>query len=382
MGLPFDCAQGPKYRSVTRKSRGNLWYNNSMTMDKNKLIWLAGGTIVVLLLVIAFLLGKLSNRQQLVEEAPTRTERQVSKTTGEKSSQSKSQKVDKTDSWREVSLRDEQTGAELFTTKLPEGWQAQLSTSWTMVDLNYPLLAAISIVNPEGDATLSIYSNIAYAEVFGVTTGKQSERMDRNFNITYRDYRPADEALDMVLDEIGLTQLQEVQEVPVSNAQEEAVIDVAEKQGKKLYQELVKTGNIHSVDKEHLSSVAEKVYRNEEGYLQAATATLGSTIEIPNVMETTNWELPYVVFYGGKDKQAFDRDLATAWQIVGESNFTPGFYAINEEYSQMISQSGDKIDRAMMIDSLINGNAAEHVSERAQTLSDYNRQLLSQFSQE
>ncbi|MBQ6436294.1 hypothetical protein IJJ27_01880 [bacterium] len=353
-----------------------------MTMDKNKLIWLAGGTIVVLLLVIAFLLGKLSNRQQLVEEAPTRTERQVSKTTGEKSSQSKSQKVDKTDSWREVSLRDEQTGAELFTTKLPEGWQAQLSTSWTMVDLNYPLLAAISIVNPEGDATLSIYSNIAYAEVFGVTTGKQSERMDRNFNITYRDYRPADEALDMVLDEIGLTQLQEVQEVPVSNAQEEAVIDVAEKQGKKLYQELVKTGNIHSVDKEHLSSVAEKVYRNEEGYLQAATATLGSTIEIPNVMETTNWELPYVVFYGGKDKQAFDRDLATAWQIVGESNFTQGFYAINEEYSQMISQSGDKIDRAMMIDSLTNGNAAEHVSERAQTLSDYNRQLLSQFSQE
>lgn len=233
-------------------------------------------------------------------------------------------------------LVDQTIGVPVFNAFLPQGWTANISSNWNVISIGAPGLEEITINSPDGRAQITIDSCQCFV---------QSPYHDRGSNFeyytTYLDYLNAGQFVDMYMDQThpGYKILEEspVDEETIGWLNQYNDTMVAKANGTS---GAITIGSTSSVQEPYATSMCKRKY-NVNGQIMEASCVdtaMTQTITGPVLTEQyIHWRIPYSIVYLAADEQAFQEYYDEYSMIIGNSQFTPQYYAAEDYVASQIT---------------------------------------------
>ena len=238
-----------------------------------------------------------------------------------------------------VNLVDPQANVTAFTGIIPEGWEASIQSNWQVISPDYPIMEEVTILSPDGKASIVIDSQQQYAET---SDPYMQEGVNYEYYTTYLHYMDADTFVQYYMDNAyGLStlmkDLEDDQEV-LSQAQQlqQMKMEIA----KENYRIAVGTTGVAYNVTGAYPTMSKRQYEVGNAYLEASCVIIPITSSLGTQLYTitnTYWEIPYSIVFYAEDKETFDKYYDEYNFIVANSYFTTDYYAMVEYVSSYIT---------------------------------------------
>ena len=239
-------------------------------------------------------------------------------------------------------LTDTQLGVAVFDAFLPQGWNADIASNWNVLSVGAPGLEEITLMSPDGLATVTIDSCQAFTEHY-----QQSEGQDFETYTTYMNYKTAPQFVDYFMDGAYAGQYTMTKEFPDDEdvlgqlrQYNDTLVAISNRVGAEVTQGGT-IGNISSTDEPYDATMSRRQYDISDGSVIetiCVDAALRQNISGP-IMNVSyiHWRIPYSIVYRAVSKEAFEAHYQEYETIIANSSFTPQYYQAEDYVSQSIT---------------------------------------------
>lgn len=287
--------------------------------------------VAIVVLIGVFCLGRMSNNSGSASSGEVSGEKQTIF--------GKKEPVIEGTYYNIVNLVDPQANVTAFTGLIPEGWQASIQSNWQVISPDFPILEEVTILSPDGKASIVIGSQQQFAET---SDPYMQEGVNYEYYTTYLHYMDADTFVQYYMDNAyGLStlmkDLEDDQEV-LSQAQQlqQMKMEIA----KENYRIAVGTTGVTYNVTGAYPTMSKRQYEVGNAYLEASCVIIPITSSLGTQLYTitnTYWEIPYSIVFYAEDKETFDKYYDDYNFIVANSYFTTDYYAMVEYVSSYIT---------------------------------------------
>lgn len=348
--------------------------------DTKKILTIVG---VIAVLIVVFCLGRVSNNSQNLDDDEGVYSSGEEQQTEKKSIFGKKQEpVIEGTYYNQVNLVDTQANVVAFTGLIPEGWQASIQSNWQVVSPDYPGLEEVTIVSPDGKASIVIDSQQQYAET---SDSFIPEGVNYEYYTTYLHYMDADTFIQYFMDNTyNYSELvQDLEDNADTLSQARQLQQMKIERGRRTIQAAVgntgMTFDLTGAD----PTMSRRQYKVGDAYLEGTCVIIPLTSTIVSSvysLKNTYWEIPYSIVYYAEDKETFDKYYDDYNFIVANSQFTTDYYAMIEYVSSYIaniksSQAAAKAQASLdatnsYIDSNYSSDSSSSTNERVMNMWD------------
>ncbi len=306
---------------------------------------LVGVIAGILLLVIVFNLGKMSNDEDyddldigletqvyngvtsgtgtVIDETPTKGDAKTKQTSNGKL-------------YNMQHLVDQSAGVNVFNAFIPQGWTASVQGNWQVVSPDFPGLESVTITSPDGKASIYIDS----IQQFG-DSQTMNEGVNLEYYTTYLHYMDADTFVQYYMDNAhpGSTLIKDLDDDPDTLSQANELNQQFVQKSRDFASQMSGLGyNFNTVAIN--PTMSKRQYQVGNGYLEGTAVVMGQTTTITTSFysqTTTYWEVPYSIVFYAQDKESFDKYYDEYNFIIANSTFTTDLYAMLEYVSSYIA---------------------------------------------
>jgi len=363
---------------VTKETPKEESTTNKNSIDTKKILTIVA---VVTVLIIVFCLGRYSNNQDTIDDEEVYSSGEEETTEKKSIFGKKESKVEGT-YYNQVNLVDTQANVVAFTGLIPEGWQASIQSNWQVVSPDYPGLEEVTIISPDGKASIVIDSQQQYAET---SDSFIPEGVNYEYYTTYLHYMDADTFVQYFMDNTysnselikdlednadTLNQARQLQQAKIEKSNRDLQVAVGT---------TGMTFNLTGAD----PTMSRRQYKVGNAYLEGSCVIIPITSTIYSqyyTLTNTYWQIPYSIVYYAEDKETFDKYYDDYNFIVANSQFTTDYYAMIEYVSSYIaniksSQAAAKAQASLdatnsYIDSNYSSTSSSSTNERVMNMWD------------
>lgn len=244
--------------------------------------------------------------------------------------------------YNKVSLMDSNARIVAFEGLIPQGWTANIESNWQVVSSDCPGVETVTLVSPDGNASIVIDSQQVFAE-----NSQYAEGVNYDYYTTYLHYMDADTFVQYYMDSAypgNNTLIADLEDdadlLQSANDCTDIFVQYATQNS-----EWINTmgyGLSYSVTAVP-ATMSKRQYQVGSEYLEgscvimATDSVLTSQYVAPN--KTRTWRIPYSIVYKASDKETFDKYYDEYSFIVANSHFTTDYYALVEYVSSCIVNS-------------------------------------------
>ena len=295
--------------------------------DTKKIITIA---VIVVALIGVFCLGRMSGNNGTQK-------------TGEDSNKQsifgKKEPVIEGTYYNVVNLVDPQANVTAFTGLIPEGWTASIQSNWQVISPDYPIMEEVTILSPDGKASIVIDSQQQYAET---SDPYMQEGVNYEYYTTYLHYMDADTFVQYYMDNAyGLsTLMKDIEDDQKVLSQAQQLQQMKMEIAKENYRIAVGTTGVTYNVTGAYPTMSKRQYEVGNSYLEASCVIIPITSSLGTQLYTitnTYWEIPYSIVFYAEDKETFDKYYDEYNFIVANSYFTTDYYAMVEYVSSYIT---------------------------------------------
>jgi len=325
--------------------------NQTVQIKKSTLKYVGIAIAVVLVLVGVYFAGKASNgnnenNNSVAQTATTNTNTGTSTSTQTGTNTATTNTTGtKTENivgkyYNQVALRDQNSGADVFKTLLPDGWKASVTSNYSCVAPDYPVLFSVSIQSPDGKALITIDSPQQFCE-----SPTRSEGINISEYTTYLHYMTADQFVEYFMSQAypnaSLLKSLETDNTLLSELRsyQKMKADKTRQNMQQLFSG-IQYGNYSGSVTELEVTASKRQYQTQDGYLEGTCVVVPFSQTISSTyLSTTNtwWEIPYSMVYFAADKDTFDKYYDDYNFIIANSQFTVDAYTLIEYVANRIA---------------------------------------------
>ncbi|MBR2745053.1 MAG: hypothetical protein IKE01_07170 [Clostridia bacterium] len=258
---------------------------------------------------------------------------------GDNKQDNKDEKIKKGKIYNKVALNDTQARIKAFEGLIPEGWKASIKSNWNVVSSNVPGVESVTLVSPDGKATIVIDSNQAFVE-----NAQYSEGVNYDYYSTYLHYMTGDEFVQYYMDLTygNSAQLLKDMEDDTDVLEQADACTNALVEGLKASSSWINYSGygLNYTVTPVKATMSKRQYKIGEKNMEGSCVIIGvdSLLETSYVPANKNrdWEVLYSIVYMADDKETFDKYYDDYNFIVANSQFTTDYYALVEYVASSI----------------------------------------------
>lgn len=273
----------------------------------------------------------------------------------------------------------------------PDDWQVSEQVQWSSYG-NYPGMTQLSAVSPDGQRSFQLISTMSYYQTDSIFNSLGENETDPTTYRIHRQYRTAEQFVEMMLSGIGCTGAQKLSSSSIDSQSLSALKSTAEQHagetGYSLVQSLANLGmSANLVGYE--STVVDNRYAvttqsGQTEYIEVFTLVWAyqTSWVVQNSSITVNeiyWCVPFTYIFTAESEQALTSMQNEFLTFVSNSSVSPEFYYLVEQYRAYIEnllaqQLTNQIQAATEIQSqLMNGySSSSDTNDRVTDMwSDY-----------
>ena len=238
-------------------------------------------------------------------------------------------------------LMDPQLGVNVFNAFLPDGWTGSVSSNWNVICSDFPGLEEITLMSPDGQATITIDSGQSFTQ--NDFSGKQGP--DLSTYTTYANYMDAAAYTDMFMSNYPAAQVTaDLSDDPQSLSDLFQYRDFIVAKGQQTMDTVSAGGTIGAqITISPLDCTFCKRQYVADGICMETTCPIVAfqqTFENAYLTDVyVHWRLPYSIVYRAVSKEAFDAHYDEYRMIIANSSFTPDYYAAEEYVATCIGNN-------------------------------------------
>lgn len=272
----------------------------------------------------------------------------------------------------------------------PDDWQVSEQVQWSSYG-NYPGMTQLSAVSPDGQRSFQLISTMSYYQTDSIFNSLGENETDPTTYRIHRQYRTAEQFVEMMLSGIGCTGAQKLSSSSIDSQSLSALKSTAEQHagetGYSLVQSLANLGmSANLVGYE--STVVDNRYAvttqsGQTEYIEVFTLVWAyqTSWVVQNSSITVNeiyWCVPFTYIFTAESEQALTSMQNEFLTFVSNSSVSPEFYYLVEQYRAYIEnllaqQLTNQIQAATEIQSqLMDGYSSSDTNDRVTDMwSDY-----------
>lgn len=230
----------------------------------------------------------------------------------------------------------------------PDDWQVSEQVQWSSYG-NYPGMTQLSAVSPDGQRSFQLISTMSYYQTDSIFNSLGENETDPTTYRIHRQYRTAEQFVEMMLSGIGCTGAQKLSSSSIDSQSLSALKSTAEQHagetGYSLVQSLAKLGmSANLVGYE--STVVDNRYAvttqsGQTEYIEVFTLVWAyqTSWVVQNSSITVNeiyWCVPFTYIFTAESEQALTSMQNEFLTFVSNSSVSPEFYYLVEQYRAYI----------------------------------------------
>ena len=230
----------------------------------------------------------------------------------------------------------------------PDDWQVSEQVQWSSYG-NYPGMTQLSAVSPDGQRSFQLISTMSYYQTDSIFNSLGENETDPTTYRIHRQYRTAEQFVEMMLSGIGCTGAQKLSSSSIDSQSLSALKSTAEQHayqtGYSLVQSLANLGmSANLVGYE--STVVDNRYAvttqsGQTEYIEVFTLVWAyqTSWVVQNSSITVNeiyWCVPFTYIFTAESEQALTSMQNEFLTFVSNSSVSPEFYYLVEQYRAYI----------------------------------------------
>ena len=230
----------------------------------------------------------------------------------------------------------------------PDDWQVSEQVQWSSYG-NYPGMTQLSAVSPDGQRSFQLISTMSYYQTDSIFNSLGENETDPTTYRIHRQYRTAEQFVEMMLSSIGCTGAQKLSSSSIDSQSLSALKSTAEQHayqtGYSLVQSLANLGmSANLVGYE--STVVDNRYAvttqsGQTEYIEVFTLVWAyqTSWVVQNSSITVNeiyWCVPFTYIFTAESEQALTSMQNEFLTFVSNSSVSPEFYYLVEQYRAYI----------------------------------------------
>ncbi len=230
----------------------------------------------------------------------------------------------------------------------PDDWQVSEQVQWSSFG-NYPGMTQLSAVSPDGLRSFQLISTMSYFQTDSIFSSLGENETDPTTYRIHRQYRTAEQFVEMMLSSIGCTGAQKLSSSSIDSQSLSALKSTAEQHayqtGYSLVQSLANLGmSANLVGYE--STVVDNRYAvttqsGQTEYIEVFTLVWAyqTSWVVQNSSITVNeiyWCVPFTYIFTAESEQALTSMQNEFLTFVSNSSVSPEFYYLVEQYRAYI----------------------------------------------
>ena len=230
----------------------------------------------------------------------------------------------------------------------PDDWQVSEQVQWSSYG-NYPGMTQLSAVSPDGKRSFQLISTMSYYQTDSIFNSLGENETDPTTYRIHRQYRTAEQFVEMMLSGIGCTGAQKLSSSSIDSQSLSALKSTAEQHayqtGYSLVQSLANLGmSANLVGYE--STVVDNRYAvttqsGQTEYIEVFTLVWAyqTSWVVQNSSITVNeiyWCVPFTYIFTAESEQALTSMQNEFLTFVSNSSVSPEFYYLVEQYRAYI----------------------------------------------
>lgn len=230
----------------------------------------------------------------------------------------------------------------------PDDWQVSEQVHWSSYG-NYPGMTQLSAVSPDGQRSFQLISTMSYYQTDSIFNSLGENETDPTTYRIHRQYRTAEQFVEMMLSSIGCTGAQKLSSSSIDSQSLSALKSTAEQHayqtGYSLVQSLANLGmSANLVGYE--STVVDNRYAvttqsGQTEYIEVFTLVWAyqTSWVVQNSSITVNeiyWCVPFTYIFTAESEQALTSMQNEFLTFVSNSSVSPEFYYLVEQYRAYI----------------------------------------------
>lgn len=230
----------------------------------------------------------------------------------------------------------------------PDDWQVSEQVQWSSYG-NYPGMTQLSAVSPDGQRSFQLISTMSYYQTDSIFNSLGENETDPTTYRIHRQYRTAEQFVEMMLSGIGCTGAQKLNSSSIDSQSLSALKSTAEQHayqtGYSLVQSLANLGmSANLVGYE--STVVDNRYAvttqsGQTEYIEVFTLVWAyqTSWVVQNSSITVNeiyWCVPFTYIFTAESEQALTSMQNEFLTFVSNSSVSPEFYYLVEQYRAYI----------------------------------------------
>ena len=230
----------------------------------------------------------------------------------------------------------------------PDDWQVSEQVQWSSYG-NYPGMTQLSAVSPDGQRSFQLISTMSYYQTDSIFNSLGENETDPTTYRIHRQYRTAEQFVEMMLSGIGCTGAQKLSSSSIDSQSLSALKSTAEQHayqtGYSLVQSLANLGmSANLVGYE--STVVDNRYAvttqsGQTEYIEVFTLVWAyqTSWVVQNSSITVNeiyWCVPFTYIFTAESEQALTSMQNEFLTFVSNSSISPEFYYLVEQYRAYI----------------------------------------------
>ena len=230
----------------------------------------------------------------------------------------------------------------------PDDWQVSEQVQWSSYG-NYPGMTQLSAVSPDGQRSFQLISTMSYYQTDSIFSSLGENETDPTTYRIHRQYRTAEQFVEMMLSGIGCTGAQKLSSSSIDSQSLSALKSTAEQHagetGYSLVQSLANLGmSANLVGYE--STVVDNRYAvttqsGQTEYIEVFTLVWAyqTSWVVQNSSITVNeiyWCVPFTYIFTAESEQALTSMQNEFLTFVSNSSVSPEFYYLVEQYRAYI----------------------------------------------